>query len=130
MNTNIVRGTAEGLSMKMFLLTFSGNATYVISILLRALRPNHVASDFILGKLPWIINASTCMVEDVIILCQCFYYARKENENTTSDSPNGNPQTASPNSLENAIFESIDGSSTDESKYASYVYKKLQDNDL
>lgn len=69
---NVRRGTAQGLSTFMFLFLVFGSITYVLSIFVRS-----VQSDFVVPKLPWLIEALGAIILDGSILLQIFYYRRK-----------------------------------------------------
>ncbi|BBM97764.1 solute carrier family 66 (lysosomal lysine-arginine transporter), member 1 [Marchantia polymorpha subsp. ruderalis] len=79
---NIRRGTVEGLNPLMFVFALVGNATYVGSILVRSIlwvtiKPN----------LPWLVDAAVCVLLDLFILCQFFYYStRKVDDGSDDDS--------------------------------------------
>ncbi|XP_030453265.2 probable vacuolar amino acid transporter YPQ1 [Syzygium oleosum] len=77
---NIRRGNVEGLNPLMFLFALIGNITYVASILVSSLdwskiRPN----------LPWLVDATGCVLLDILILIQFFYftYWRKQDGKIT-----------------------------------------------
>lgn len=66
---NIRRGNVEGLNPLMFLFALIGNITYVASILVSSLdwskiRPN----------LPWLVDATGCVLLDILILIQFVYF--------------------------------------------------------
>ncbi|XP_030520211.2 probable vacuolar amino acid transporter YPQ1 [Rhodamnia argentea] len=77
---NIRRGNVEGLNPLMFLFALIGNITYVASILVSSLdwskiRPN----------LPWLVDATGCVLLDILILIQFVYftYWRKQDVKIT-----------------------------------------------
>ncbi|CAD5184467.1 unnamed protein product [Musa acuminata subsp. malaccensis] len=73
----------QGLNPLMFVFAVSGNATYVGSILVESLdwhkiRPN----------LPWLADAGGCILLDVFILIQFFYFHyRKQQRSESKDNP-------------------------------------------
>ncbi|KAL3146889.1 hypothetical protein ABBQ38_014861 [Trebouxia sp. C0009 RCD-2024] len=69
---NLRRGTTEGLSFFMFALLFMGSVTYVLSIFIRS-----VESQFIVPKLPWLIEALGAILLDGTIVVQILYYRSK-----------------------------------------------------
>ncbi|DBA73323.1 TPA: PQ loop repeat-containing protein 2 [Trebouxia sp. C0004] len=69
---NFRRGTTQGLSLFMFVLLVLGSITYVLSIFIRS-----TAAEFVVPKLPWIIEALGAMLLDGSIVFQIFYYRRK-----------------------------------------------------
>ena len=64
----------------MFVLTLLGNGTYLASILVRSVSPSvgrdHIRS-YLLNKLPWIVDAVACLVQDFVIVLQLTYARRK-----------------------------------------------------
>ncbi|KAA6418086.1 MAG: hypothetical protein FRX49_11927 [Trebouxia sp. A1-2] len=69
---NFRRGTTEGLSLFMFVLLVLGSITYVLSIFIRS-----TASEFVVPKLPWLIEALGAILLDGSIVFQIFYYRCK-----------------------------------------------------
>ncbi|DBB18691.1 TPA: hypothetical protein ACH3X3_000299 [Trebouxia sp. C0006] len=69
---NFRRGTTEGLSLFMFVLLVLGSITYVLSIFIRS-----TAAEFVVPKLPWLIEALGAIFLDGSIVFQIFYYRHK-----------------------------------------------------
>eukprot|EP00484_Ammonia_sp_Unknown_P021839 CAMPEP_0197029826 /NCGR_PEP_ID=MMETSP1384-20130603/9198_1 /TAXON_ID=29189 /ORGANISM="Ammonia sp." /LENGTH=565 /DNA_ID=CAMNT_0042459063 /DNA_START=116 /DNA_END=1813 /DNA_ORIENTATION=+ len=62
----------SGLNPAFFCLTFAGNATQFLSMLINR-QIYHDRSDFI-AKLPWLMSASVCMLQDAFILFLIYLY--------------------------------------------------------
>jgi len=63
---NCQRGTTEGLSTLMFTLTVLGNICYLCSVLF-----NDASWSAILKVLPWVVDASLCILIDIVVIFQC-----------------------------------------------------------
>ena len=74
---NHARGSVEGLSVTMFLLAVTGNATYFASILARSTRWPRVRPN-----LPWLVDAALCLSMDAVILWQYSRYSRFTGEDS------------------------------------------------
>ncbi|KAL7339412.1 hypothetical protein BJY59DRAFT_760747 [Rhodotorula toruloides] len=61
-----------GLSIFMFLLAVAGNSTYVASILLTSMSPQHL-----LINAPWLVGSGGTIFLDFIVLGQFAYYAKE-----------------------------------------------------
>ncbi|CAI5935149.1 unnamed protein product [Closterium sp. NIES-65] len=70
---NAERGSAEGLSMAMFLCAFCGNLTYGTAILLRA--PSLAALS---GNLPWLVGSMGTLSLDITIYLQAQFLSCKK----------------------------------------------------
>ncbi|XP_019176355.1 PREDICTED: uncharacterized protein LOC109171755 [Ipomoea nil] len=66
---NIRRGSAEGLNPFMFIFALIANLTYVGSIVVRTSE-----WDKIEPNLPWLFDAAGCVMLDLLIILQYFYY--------------------------------------------------------
>lgn len=66
---NIRRGNVEGLNPFMFVFALIGNATYVGSILVNSLEWYKIKPN-----LPWLVDASGCVLLDTFILVQFAYF--------------------------------------------------------
>ncbi|KAK6137002.1 hypothetical protein DH2020_029254 [Rehmannia glutinosa] len=66
---NIRRGNAEGLNPLMFVFALVGNTTYVASILVSSLDWSKIKPN-----LPWLVESTGCVLLDIFILSQFFYY--------------------------------------------------------
>lgn len=64
----------EGVSKSMFVMTFSGNLTYCAAVLIRSLE-----WEYLLSKLPWLVDGLGTMVQDLAILILYSYLERKHN---------------------------------------------------
>ncbi|KAL0044223.1 hypothetical protein WJX82_005024 [Trebouxia sp. C0006] len=69
---NYRRGMTTGLSLPMFVLLVLGSTTYVASIFVRSTKP-----DFVVPKLPWLLEAMGSAVLDFSIVCQVLYFRKK-----------------------------------------------------
>lgn len=79
---NCRRGTTEGLSLFMFVLLVLGSITYVLSIFIRS-----TAAEFVVPKLPWLIEALGAIFLDGSIVLQIFYYRHKNRNKTPPQVP-------------------------------------------
>jgi hypothetical protein len=66
-------GVATGVSNTMFILTFSANLTYCLSIFVRSLD-----AKYLLDKLPWLVDAIGTMVQDSAILYIAHRFRQKK----------------------------------------------------
>ena len=71
---NCKRKKTDNLNIVMFMFTFMANLTYFVGIFLRNSEP---ISD-IVPQIPFVLNSFLPMTLDVVILCQYYYYKRKE----------------------------------------------------
>ncbi|KAL3152445.1 PQ loop repeat-containing protein 2 [Trebouxia sp. C0010 RCD-2024] len=69
---NYRRGTTTGLSLPMFVLLVLGSTTYIASIFVRS-----TAKEFVVPKLPWLLEALGSAVLDFCIVCQVLYFRKK-----------------------------------------------------
>lgn len=69
---NYRRGLTTGLSLPMFVLLVLGSTTYVASIFVRSTKRN-----FVVPKLPWLLEAMGSAVLDFSIVCQVLYFRKK-----------------------------------------------------
>ncbi|DBA91054.1 TPA: PQ loop repeat-containing protein 2, variant 2 [Trebouxia sp. C0005] len=69
---NYRRGMTTGLSLPMFVLLVLGSTTYVASIFVRSTK-----RDFVVPKLPWLLEAMGSAVLDFSIVCQVLYFRKK-----------------------------------------------------
>ncbi|KAI5481205.1 Cystinosin/ERS1p repeat protein [Pseudohyphozyma bogoriensis] len=65
----------EGLSLLMFAFAAIGNITYVSSIFLQSVSPQHL-----LINLSWLVGSGGTIFLDFIVLCQFWYYAKARKE--------------------------------------------------
>ncbi|KAK6174831.1 hypothetical protein SNE40_013401 [Patella caerulea] len=79
--TNYSRSSTEGLAKIMFWLAVLGNLLYGLAIVVR-----DIDGVFILQHLPWIIGSLGVIFLDVTLLCQFYYYERR-NFNSLSRQP-------------------------------------------
>ncbi|XP_050413382.2 lysosomal amino acid transporter 1 homolog, partial [Patella vulgata] len=79
--TNYSRSSTEGLAKIMFWLAVLGNLLYGLAIIVR-----DIDAVFILQHLPWIIGSLGVIFLDVTLLCQFYYYERR-NFNSLSRQP-------------------------------------------
>ncbi|CAH9134848.1 unnamed protein product [Cuscuta epithymum] len=68
---NFRRGNVDGLNPLMFMFALFGNITYVASILVSSLDWSKIGPN-----MPWLVDASGCVLLDTFILIQYFYYRR------------------------------------------------------
>ncbi|KAL7587255.1 uncharacterized protein LOC111917078 [Lactuca sativa] len=66
---NIRRGHVQGLNPLMFVFALVGNSTYVASILVNSLEWSKIHPN-----LPWVVEASGCVMLDTFILIQFIYF--------------------------------------------------------
>ncbi|KAL3637040.1 hypothetical protein CASFOL_019339 [Castilleja foliolosa] len=66
---NFRRGNAKGLNPLMFVFALVGNITYVSSILVSSLDWQKIHPN-----LPWLVESTGCVLLDIFILVQFFYY--------------------------------------------------------
>jgi len=79
---NWQRKTTEGLAILMFMLAVTANVLYGSSIFVRSLE-----LDFLLSKLPWLIGSLGTVAFDAAIVCQHFYYKKKNAERLERELP-------------------------------------------
>ncbi|KAI3514450.1 hypothetical protein L1887_12859 [Cichorium endivia] len=73
---NIRRGHVQGLNPLMFVFALFGNSTYVASILVSSLEWSKIHPN-----LPWVVEASGCVMLDTFILMQFIYFRYRKNRN-------------------------------------------------
>ncbi|KAK1408521.1 hypothetical protein QVD17_40366 [Tagetes erecta] len=66
---NIKRGNVQGLNPLMFVFALLGNSTYVASILVNSMEWSKIQPN-----LPWVVEASGCVMLDTFILIQFIYF--------------------------------------------------------
>ncbi|KAI3694458.1 hypothetical protein L1987_77423 [Smallanthus sonchifolius] len=66
---NIRRGNVQGLNPLMFVFALVGNSTYVASILVSSMEWSKIQPN-----LPWVVEASGCVMLDTFILIQFIYF--------------------------------------------------------
>ncbi|CAI9297579.1 unnamed protein product [Lactuca saligna] len=71
---NIRRGHVQGLNPLMFVFALVGNSTYVASILVNSLEWSKIHPN-----LPWVVEASGCVMLDTFILIQFIYFRYRKN---------------------------------------------------
>jgi uncharacterized protein with PQ loop repeat len=71
-----------GLNGFFFLLTFSGNLTQCLSMLVSREIYSNLAD--LISKLPWLLSASVCMFQDLFILVLIYYYSHVLPKNTVT----------------------------------------------
>lgn len=69
---NVRRGNVEGLNPLMFMFALFGNISYVASILVSSLDWSKIGPN-----MPWLVDASGCVLLDTFILIQFFYYRNR-----------------------------------------------------
>lgn len=72
----LVQGKIEGVSITMFILTLTGNITYILSVLVRS-----VDEIYLVNKLPWIVDAIGTVVQDMLILSISYYLSIQKDVN-------------------------------------------------
>lgn len=72
---NFRRGSTSGLAVGMFFFALAANASYVASILLDSTRWANIQP-----ALPWLLDAGACIVMDLIIAAQYFWFMRSPTE--------------------------------------------------
>ncbi|KAJ0566909.1 hypothetical protein HanIR_Chr06g0278831 [Helianthus annuus] len=72
---NIKRGNVQGLNPLMFIFALVGNSTYVASILVSSMEWSKVQPN-----LPWVVEASGCVMLDTFILIQFIYLRGNKNK--------------------------------------------------
>ncbi|KAK9075918.1 hypothetical protein SSX86_004248 [Deinandra increscens subsp. villosa] len=70
---NIKRGNVQGLNPLMFIFALVGNSTYVASILVSSMEWSKLQPN-----LPWVVEASGCVMLDTFILVQFVYFRSKK----------------------------------------------------
>ncbi|XP_019186954.1 PREDICTED: lysosomal amino acid transporter 1 homolog [Ipomoea nil] len=83
---NFRRGNVEGLNPLMFMFALFGNVTYVASILVSSLDWSKLGPN-----MPWLVDASGCVLLDTLILIQFFYYRNRVSDKVASKHENGSP---------------------------------------
>ncbi|KAL4571774.1 hypothetical protein LXL04_018539 [Taraxacum kok-saghyz] len=71
---NIRRGHVQGLNPLMFIFALLGNSTYVASILVSSMEWSKIHPN-----LPWVVEASGCVMLDTFILIQFIYFHHRKN---------------------------------------------------
>ncbi|XP_071688604.1 uncharacterized protein [Rutidosis leptorrhynchoides] len=72
---NIKRGNVQGLNPLMFVFALAGNSTYVASILVSSLEWSKIKPN-----LPWVVEASGCVMLDTFILIQFIYFHHRKHK--------------------------------------------------
>jgi len=75
MYKSVTTKEVEDLSMGMFICTFFGNLTQMLSMVIKHLRELDMA--YFKRTAPWMINAGLCAVQDLIIVFLIYKYAEK-----------------------------------------------------
>ncbi|KAJ0933193.1 hypothetical protein HanPSC8_Chr04g0182131 [Helianthus annuus] len=72
---NFRRGHVQGLNPLMFVFALVGNATYVASILVSSMEWSKIQPN-----LPWVVEASGCIMLDTFILTQFIYFRHRKHK--------------------------------------------------
>ncbi|XP_076946612.1 vacuolar histidine transporter YPQ3-like [Bidens hawaiensis] len=83
---NIRRGHVQGLNPLMFVFALLGNSTYVASILVSSMEWSKIQPN-----LPWVVEASGCIMLDTFILTQFVYFRLRKHKGVDSKHADLNP---------------------------------------
>ncbi|XP_076909767.1 vacuolar histidine transporter YPQ3-like [Bidens hawaiensis] len=83
---NIRRGHVQGLNPLMFVFALLGNSTYVASILVSSMEWSKIQPN-----LPWVVEASGCIMLDTFILTQFVYFRLRKHKCVDSKHADLNP---------------------------------------
>ncbi|GAB5365442.1 hypothetical protein AAMO2058_001058300 [Amorphochlora amoebiformis] len=70
----------EGLSPVMFIMTFLGNITYMLQVISVS-----TDMDFLRDKIPWLVQAGLCIIQDMFVLALYVYFKRRDLEKLAID---------------------------------------------
>nr|XP_043622719.1 uncharacterized protein LOC122594308 [Erigeron canadensis] len=83
---NIRRGNVQGLNPLMFIFALVGNSTYVASILVSSMEWSKIHPN-----LPWVVEASGCVMLDTFILIQFVYFRHRKHKGLDTKHEDLNP---------------------------------------